>query len=279
MKRNPRNLEERTRRVVLEKHLSHLYSRYNPHQSMTMGELERIKKLYGFTQLQKYAQDAQVFQFSIDVTGWNSRFRRRLCEPVGKIFDRWFGLPAFSKIMDAYELSYFVHPTADYRYSWEGQLGGVEGLSRYFWVGSYVGIALNVFNSLGYNYFIMDNGDDLRAAVVVPNAVVDTFPGKREVCLDIKTRLAAALHQYGHEAKITETYGSQKLIAYSKIYFFDELAMPSIYKRIAKCHGLANVVIPLLDQRIGSITSNAHSACNSSTNHVPIVFVATFMIM
>jgi Mononegavirales RNA dependent RNA polymerase len=113
---------------------------------------------------------------------------------------------------------YFTQPNAFGKISWTGQNGGIEGLNQYTWVGIYVGIALLVFESIRYPYSMMDNGDDLRVCIWVPKDVISTYPSKTHLAQWLKLQIADKMIEYGHVVKVSETYCSQILVAYSQLY-------------------------------------------------------------
>lgn len=126
-----------------------------------------------------------------------------------------------------------------------------------------------MFIALGFPYSVMDNGDDLRVCVWIPRDLVDKFEDRKATALWIKEQIADLMVDYGHTVKVSETYCSEKLVAYRKIYIMNTAWMPSVYKRIIKIHGLSNAVCPFIDQIIGSVLSNAHSACATFTAQCP----------
>jgi len=147
---------------VQEKHVSKAFKN-NPRQSQTRSELERIETHLKFSQAPNLLRDHQQLQISLHVEGWNNMFRDCLCGPASQaLHGRWFGQHGLRmNTMQLYELGYFFQTNIQGRQTWQGQLGIIEGLNQYIWIGVTVGIALLVFDSLGYAYSIMDNGDDL----------------------------------------------------------------------------------------------------------------------
>ena len=97
-----------------------------------------------------------------------------------------------------------------------------------------------VFDSLGKPYPVMDNGDDLRVCVWVHKTIVEQHQSHSQTAAWLKNMIADQMILYGHKVKVSETYCSENLVAYSQIYIMNEASMPSTYKRIIKIHGLAN---------------------------------------
>jgi hypothetical protein len=100
---------------------------------MTLDELKKFSKMYTLSGLSETNPDHHLF-ISIDVEGWNIAFRRPFCEPIGKhFFDSIFGTNHFQPFLEVYELSDYICEDGTWNYSWEGQLGGIEGLSQKIW--------------------------------------------------------------------------------------------------------------------------------------------------
>ena len=107
----------------------------------------------------------------------------------------------------------------------------------------------------------MDNDDDLIVCVWLSNELIKQFATKADVTYWIKQQTADRIVVHGHTVKVSETYCSEKLVAYRQVYMMYTSWMPPIFKGICKIHGRSNSVCPFVDQMVGSVFSNAHSAC------------------
>ena len=185
-----------------------------------MSELDRISKLYEFSHVFKLYKDYIPFQLCLDVEGWNDKFRSNLVNPCAEsLYGQWFGQTGLrSHTMDLYENAYFIQSNAYGRAYWNGQSSGIEGLNQYTWIGVYIGIALLVFDSLGMRYSLMDNGDDHRVCVWVHKTIVEQHQSHSQTAAWLKNMIADQMILYGNKIKVSETYCSENLVAYSQIY-------------------------------------------------------------
>ena len=105
--------------------------KYNVSQAMTLTELQRFRKMYTLSGLKMENPDHHLLFLSIDIEGWNNSFRRTFCEPIGEFFfDKVFNSSHFKCFMDIYELSRYICSDQTWDYAWDGQFGGIEGLSQ-----------------------------------------------------------------------------------------------------------------------------------------------------
>ncbi|APG78798.1 RNA-dependent RNA polymerase [Hubei myriapoda virus 8] len=257
---------ERTRRVILERNAAKLMKQYCPHQAMTLTELERIKRLWLFSQLHSVYPGHRIIQISIDFEAWNNYFRHQVMSPSWRaIIDGWYGVTYYHSLMRGFENTFYIHPNDTEFHYWYGQRGGIEGLIQYSWELVFVGMITETMERLGYPYHMLSNGDDCRLAIAIPEFEMADNPAGR--VHELKVELERATSKYGLKVKISETYSSEKLIAFGKIYQCNRAWMPSILKRGAKIHGFGNTIIPFQDQRIASCYSNSHSSCGVGTVH------------
>ena len=80
------------------------------------------------------------------------------------------------------------------------------------------GIALLVFDSLGMPYSVVNNGDDLHVCVWVHKTIVEQHQSHSQTAAWLKNMIADQMILYGNKIKVSETYCSENLVAYSQIY-------------------------------------------------------------
>lgn len=272
--------EERNRRIVQEMNCMCLMDNYTPDQLMTPNELLTLKKMFSFRYLSKLYPDSVVFQVSFDFSKWNNNMRSASIDvPALRILDAWFGTKIYGKTMKAYENALVYYADSNTRRYWDGQLGGIEGLNQATWSFIFVGGIKSALEKLGVLCQISVKGDDVRAALIVPNRNIRRGIPRSEALHQKKNEILHELevlcHQMGWELKPEESFVSLSVIATSKQYQVNDTWLPAASKKIMKAMSLSNVLFPTLEDIIGSIYSNSHSACSQTTAFLPSYILAT----
>lgn len=271
-----KSYEDRARALVQEKNVMEFLDTYSDEQAMTLGELPLARKLYAFRTMISSFKGHKILYINLDASSWNNRFRRVTTDHVMyQTLDDIFDKRIFSKTHLAYEKTFFYVPDEGQFYYWDGQSGGIEGLNQDTWVVVYLGQIKSAMKPLGYNYYVLCKGDDVRIAVLIPPIVA-----KNQPLASIKSRivkhLQSELSNFGHKIKIAESYGSENYFTFSKIASLGVVEMPQVMRKIQKTHGANNAFIATLDEYIASAFSNAHSSCKVAPTVTPVYTVALY---
>lgn len=261
--------QERTRRIVQEFNTMKFMSKYVPEQLLTPDELTLTKKLYSFRKLHELYPNHTVFQVSFDFSKWNNSMRRASIDvPAGRILDRWFNTRIYGRTMEAYENTLVYYKDNHYQTFWDGQPGGIEGLNQATWTYIFVGGIKQALERLGVISQVTVKGDDVRAAIAIPNRAVEQhgLPTMRD---NILHELQVLCRDMGWTLNPQESFVSLNLICTSKQYQYKDTWLPASSKKIMKAESLANLVFPTTEDIISSVFSTAHSACAQSTNVLP----------
>jgi hypothetical protein len=265
--------EDRSRALVQEKNVMEFLDKYCDEQAMTLSELDLIKKLWAFRNLEKTFPGHEKIVINVDGKAWNNHFRKETVDvPMKETLDRVFQTSIFSKTQQAYEKTLFYIEDHDKYFWWEGQAGGIEGLNQDTWVVVYLAMIHTALRSIGIPYFVLEKGDDVRIVLLVPPQVLRDRPIQ-----DIKDQTVALLHKemgdFGHHIKVLDSYGSSLYMAFSKAASIGTIELPQVVRKIAKTHASNNTFINTLDESIGTAYSNGHSACAVSATVVSIYYV------
>lgn len=260
---------ERNRRIVQEFNTMKFLSKYVPDQLLTPDELTTVKKLYSFRKLKDLYPDHTVFQVSFDFSKWNNSMRHESIDiPAAHILDRWYNINLYGKTMEAYENSLVYYRDLSYQRSWEGQLGGIEGLNQATWSYIFLGGIKQALSDIGVIYQVTVKGDDVRAAIAVPKQEAERI-GYGEMRDHIMDRLVTLCADMGWQLNPQESFVSFSLICTSKQYQLHDTWLPASTKKIMKCESLSNLVFPTTEDIVSSVFSTAHSACAQTTNVIP----------
>lgn len=267
---------ERNRRVVQEGNVMSFMDQFVPEQLLTPNELAVIKKMYSFRYLKQAHPDCQIINISFDFSKWNNNMRHESVDiPAGTVLDDWFNINLYKKTMKAFESMYVYYDDGIISQSWDGQLGGIEGLNQATWTLTFLGGLKDALENLGYKYHITVKGDDVRCAIVIPNRVLNQIPGNsfqqriESVRDQLMKNLQNLCQSMGWDLNPQESFVSLSLICTSKQYQINNTWLPTDVKKIMKCEALSNVAFPTLEDMISNIFSIAHSTCSQATVIVP----------
>lgn len=261
--------EERNRRIVQEMNTMRFMDAYTPDQLLTTNELTTLRKLVSFRYFGAMFPDHVMFQVSFDFSKWNNSMRKEVIDVAGAhLLDRWFGRHLWGRTMQAYENALIYYTDRIRKSHWEGQLGGIEGLSQATWSYVFIGGVKSALERIGAIYQLTVKGDDVRAAIAVPRIQVREH-GYEAMKQQILGELQNLCNDMGWQLNPQETFVSLSLIATSKQYQVNDTWLPAASKKIYKMMSHANLVFPTLEDTIGSVFSCAHSACSQTTVALP----------
>nr|WAS28211.1 MAG: polymerase [Wuhan tick virus 2] len=268
--------QDRARSIIQELNVAKFLDKYSDEHVMTQGELDVARKLLGFRMLKHAYQGHTMLIIQVDASSWNSRFRHASVAPIAqKVLDSVYNVEIFSKTQTGFEMSFIYMPDIAQNRKWQGQLGGIEGLQQYTWVFVYIHQIKVCMEEHPYPFFILCKGDDLRIAVMVPPLVLErtSIDSLKKTILTSLSEQAALM---GHVLKVEDSYASECYFAYSKNTFINDVEMPQTYRKIQKCHGANNAFMSTIDDYIGTVFSNAHSASKTSPSPISCYLVAIF---
>lgn len=261
--------EERNRRIVQELNVMRFMSRYIPDQLLTPDELTMIKKLYSFRHMHKLYPNSTILQVSFDFSKWNNSMRSASIDrPAGYVLDRLFQTNLYGKTMKAYEHSFVYYKDHQYQRYWEGQQGGIEGLNQATWSMVFLAGIKSALEQVGSIYQVTVKGDDVRAALVIPNAVLQE-QSLNDVRDNIMHHLQVLCRDMGWSLNPQESFVSLGLICTSKQYQVKDTWLPASMKKMMKAESLANLIFPTTEDIVASVFSTAHSASAQATVALP----------
>lgn len=262
--------------LTQEKTAMHYLDLYSDEQAMTLSELDLVKRLFTFRNLNKAYPRHRILYAMIDASKWNNHFRPETVDHImARTLDPIHGTNIFGKTQQKYEETMFYVPDEATTYYWDGQSGGIEGLNQDTWVITYIAQIKTALSGLDLKFHLLCKGDDLRIALIIPEHDPRADDIKKTT-LEIMERLAKAAEGLGHQIKVYDSYASESYFNFSKSASVGNIELPQVYRKIQKCYGASNAFLPTMDEFIGSTFSNAHSACRVTTNFVPCYAVALF---
>ncbi|UAJ23570.1 Ambylomma dissimile mivirus RNA dependent RNA polymerase [Amblyomma dissimile mivirus] len=268
--------QDRARSIIQELNVARFLDKYSDEHVMTQGEIDVAKKLLGFRMLKFAHPGFSMIILQIDASSWNSRFRHESVAPIVQhVLDCAFNVEIFSKTHEAFEMSFVYMPDGAKTYSWDGQLGGVEGLQQYTWVFTYIHHIKVCMEEHPYPFYILCKGDDLRIAVMIPPQALEKQPIddlKKSILKSLSTQAA----EMGHVLKVEDSYASECYFAYSKNTFINDVEQPQAFRKIQKCHGANNAFLSTIDDYVSTAMSNAHSASKTAPSPNPCYMTGIF---
>lgn len=256
--------EDRARGIVQEKAAYDLLGEYSDSQALAVTELSMIKKLHAFRRIGRSYPGYVPLYLCVDLTGWNNKFRHEVVAPIARAYmDRVYDTNLFAKAQKAFEKTFYYAPDEGAVYSWDGQLGGIEGLSTGTWEITFISQVHAVMASLDMPYYILIKGDDLRIALLVPPHVLEN-QSINEVKDQVLAHLKEGLADFGQAAKTEDSYASKGYFSFSHEASVGTIELPQTARKIQKCMGNNNAILNTLDEKIGAALSNAHSASKVS---------------
>lgn len=266
--------EDRHRSLAQEKNVGVYLDEYSDEQTLTITELDLLKKLDAFRRITQAYKGYRALYIVIDASAWNNRFSSRTVDDFcAHTLDKIFDSTIFSKTHKAYENTFIYTPDQDNMYYWDGQRGGIEGLNQYTWMTVYITQMKVCMQGFPFPYHILCKGDDMRIVVLIPEAQYDESM-TRQLKNQIVTQISNTCKHFGHKINIEESYGSSHYFAFSKAASFDKIEMPQTFRKIQKVYGANNAFINTFDDYVASTFSNGHSACKVSPTVVPCFSVS-----
>lgn len=271
-------LVERNRRIVMEMNVMNMMDLYEPDQLLTPDELSIIRKMYSFRHFGGMFPNHTLMQVSFDFSKWNNNMRRASIDvPAGAVLDPWFGTHLYCKTMLAYENALVYYTDQHRTRHWDGQLGGIEGLNQATWSLFFLGGIKHMLEERGLMYQVTVKGDDVRAAIAVPNQHMGNAQAIEQMKNDILGDLQQLCHRMGWELNPHECFVSLSVIATSKQYQVNNTWLPASTKKAMKMASLSNLVFPTLEDVVSSIFSTAHSTCAQATVVLPAFATASLL--
>ncbi|DAZ89736.1 TPA_asm: RNA-dependent RNA polymerase [Nomada lathburiana mononega-like virus] len=269
--------EERNRRIVQEENSMRLMDNFFRDQLMTPDELQMLRKLYSFRHFNRMYPHHKLLQVSFDFSKWNNNMRAESIDiPASETLDKWFGTKIYGKTMKAYESTLFYYKDmlrSDY---WDGQLGGIEGLNQATWSVIFLCGIKQALEGLGLIYQLTVKGDDVRAALVIPETELDAT-GVVRIRDTILHQLSELCKDMGWQLNPHECFVSLSVIATSKQYQVNDTFLPAATKKIIKMESLSNLIFPTTEDMVASVFSTAHSACSQATTILPAFISALYV--
>ncbi|QPB73966.1 RdRp [hymenopteran chu-related virus 123] len=269
--------EERNRRVVQEENSMRIMDNYFRDQLMTPDELQMLRKLFSFRHFNKMYPNHKLIQVSFDFSKWNNNMREESIDaPAQVTLDKWFGRKFHGKTMRAYKSTLFYYKDMLRSEFWEGQLGGIEGLNQATWSLLFLCGIKQALEGLGVTYQLTVKGDDVRAALVIPESEFQA-QGVIRIRDNILSQLSILCNDMGWQLNPHECFVSLSVIATSKQYQVNDTFLPSGAKKMLKMESLSNLIFPTTEDMVASIFSTAHSACSQATTILPCFLSALYV--
>nr|UDL14020.1 MAG: L protein [Scaldis River bee virus] len=269
--------EERNRRVVQEENSMRIMDNYFKDQLMTPDELQMLRKLFSFRHFNKMYPNHKLIQVSFDFSKWNNNMREESIDvPAQETLDKWFGRKIHGKTMKAYKSTLFYYKDMLRSEFWDGQLGGIEGLNQATWSLIFLCGIKQALEGLGVTYQLTVKGDDVRAALVIPESEFQA-QGVIRIRDNILNQLSYLCNDMGWQLNPHECFVSLSVIATSKQYQVNDTFLPSGAKKMLKMESLSNLIFPTTEDMVASIFSTAHSACSQTTTILPCYLSALYV--
>lgn len=293
-------IEMRLYFAMTEKNLAENIFPYIPYQTMTWSDSELMKVLLSMTGLHNSeGADAVKKHFvhaiiSLDFNKFNQKWRYPSTTGIFKAYDQLFGTPGlydFSHLF--FQLAFFYLSSFDYppdyirkttksdnqspnppppgesNTTWQGQLGGNEGLRQKGWTAIIVSaLVLNQIET-GIHSQIIGQGDNQVIVVSIPIPDQAMSPGQflREHPDQITRTLEAFMSNLeritagcGMDLKLEESWVSTRLMNYGKEIIFDGSMASNSIKKIGRAYQETSDLAPTLQNRVASIGTAAQSA-------------------
>nr|BDG58447.1 RNA-dependent RNA polymerase [Chuviridae sp.] len=269
--------EERNRRIVQEENSMRIMDNYFRDQLMTPDELQMLRKLFSFRHFNKMYPNHKLIQVSFDFSKWNNNMREGSIDtPAKETLDKWFGRKIHGRTMEAYKYTLFYYKDMLRSDFWDGQLGGIEGLNQATWSVIFLCGIKQALEGLGVTYQLTVKGDDVRAALVIPESEFNA-QGVIKIRDNILNQLSHLCSDMGWQLNPHECFVSLSVIATSKQYQVNDTFLPSGVKKMLKMESLSNLIFPTTEDMVASIFSTAHSACSQATTILPCFLSALFV--
>nr|QWY79453.1 hypothetical protein DerpV7_gp1 [Dermatophagoides pteronyssinus virus 7] len=266
---------------VLENNMANWITKHTTYQTLKLSESDLLKKLHSFTMQKHLFSDYIFFMISFDASSWCQVWRDITCRLNMKPFDDVFGVKCYTERMKMYENSILWMESPCGTYLWNGQSGGIEGLSQYTWTFLYNHQATYAIRDFADFSRMLIKGDDLRMALLVHRKQLgDKTPA--EYAQHIMSKFSENMAKFGHKIKVEESYCSSRILVFSRCLRVDDVIMPNLLRKGSKISGIQDTVIDTLEEKVASCFSNAHSSgphgyCPIGLYHTACLMSATYM--
>jgi len=268
-----------------------------PEISMSKG---KIKIHEEFLRLTKPLETGDLCHLSmeLDLESWNSRWRGQVVEGPARDINSLFGMKrAFSYVHQYYEKSLIYLRAAGVRpegiekmtppesdLAWTGHKGGVEGRAQSLWSILTVITARESLEGSGYNYRIIDQGDNIILVFTfVRDWTMSLCDQTRALEDDVLRRCQEGFGKVGQILKPEECVVATSMLTYSKVCYGRGAMYETLIKAAISSKALSATSFPSFSGQVGSLFAGAYSAAEVS--HRPercywyALFVASLLIL
>ncbi|ADE61677.1 polymerase protein [Cacao swollen shoot Togo A virus] len=292
-------LKMRSYVVITENMLSEDILPYIPGITMTYNMLDLAKEMIRATRSQgKQGEFSRTFCINMDFEKWNLNMRKEGTYYVFQELGRLFGLPTlYNKTYDIFRNSTIYladgsyNPKFDSDLQWvddksgksyEGHIGGFEGLRQKGWTVFTVVLIAYVCDSLGISFRLMGQGDNQVLMVTIHSknarlSGIDSQASINEISDKIKsliTRLQEVFDGVGLPLKPLETWVSDIYFSYGKMPIYKGVPLCSSLKRISRIFYFSNEDLMTVDNALGAVTANSQAAVMADIHPAVPYFIA-----
>nr|DBA44338.1 TPA_asm: RdRp [Diachasmavirus michiganense] len=249
--------EQRLAQTSMENNIAKQYMKYVPEQTMTIGEVQLMRRL---AEAAKGQKQERLEIFNLDLTKWNMKFRHALVEPFGAVLDELFGMKNLYKnnhtwfiLSQVFCNSRLAPPDYDQDlnpivgdYFYNNHLGGMEGMRQKLWTIITICLIKLSAEQVNLDINIMCQGDNQVVMVSYPT---NERVRKVELRGKLLDRLENVLQSVNLKLKREETWFSTRLCEFGKVRYLDGEAISNGDKKINRC-------IPDINDGICSIMSS-----------------------
>nr|WMI40138.1 MAG: RNA-dependent RNA polymerase [Rhizoctonia cerealis phyllomonavirus] len=251
---------------------------YVPYTSMAMNAAQLSKELHASTR----NTGRRLWKLEIDLSSWNIRFLRLLCELMGSKMDKMMGvIGLFGQSHRFFQRSEFCVTTRDARIPqledptlrgdrahdndamWGNDASGKEGIEQRFWtVLTEVMMYLALWDE-PYSFKLLGQGDN--QTMVVDFGIMDDAELARE-SERISAKIEATCLSLNHDAKPEEFLGSMSMLTYSKTTMIDGRQIPLELKFAMKMGHSVDELDPSVEDAVGTIFSAGLAVAKNARN-------------
>lgn len=260
--------------VVTESMIANDILPFFPEVTMMDDYTTLQKKLYNLTS----NVDKEAFwavTYSVDFEKWNSQMRKEETLGIFKFLDNLYGYEnVISRTHEMFEESTLYLANGlflpEFRNqemkeswaSWNGHLGGIEGLRQKGWTLFSLMVLKHVAGEVGVRFRLIGQGDNQVFRVLYPKD--QGIARARALHQEFTATLHRTLEQIGPPSKQSETWASSSLFSYGKFLIYKGAPLSVSWKRMCRFMRLSNDGFPSLSSSISSSSSNLTAAISSS---------------
>lgn len=281
--------------VVTEQMLSDHILKMFPQITMTDSLLDLTKKMYATVKNQSSRVKrknksgnwvSRVICMSLDFEKWNGHMRKDMTLGVFSAIGSLFGLPElYNMTYDIFEKCYYYLADGSYvpriesgelcvdePFSFTGHKGGMEGLRQKGWTIYTVCCLEVILSKYDCTYKIMGMGDNQVLQITVYSKKMDldgrvSPEGINDMKKMIKTIFDDLVHSFtqaGLPLKPLETWMSEDLYLYGKVPMWKGVPLSLDMKKLMRTFPMSNEGVMILENALGTVSSNATAATQAS---------------